>query len=104
MRRNALRQGAMVVAMLACAATGEAQSPPRAMPPVLTESLTGSDSYDLYCVSCHGATGLGDGPIATALKKAPADLTTLSRRNGGVFPRAAVTDALAGQGRPIAAH
>jgi len=101
--RNAIRHCALVAA-LACATTVAAQQPARAVPPVLTESLTGRDSYDLYCVSCHGATGLGDGPIATALKKAPADLTTLARRNGGLFPRAAVTDALAGTGRPIAAH
>jgi mono/diheme cytochrome c family protein len=103
-RRNTLQYGAMVMLVLVCAARADAQPPTRTMPPVLADSLTGRDSYDLYCVSCHGPSGLGDGPIATALKKAPADLTTLTRRNGGLFPTAAVAAALAGTGRAIPAH
>jgi mono/diheme cytochrome c family protein len=39
-----------------------------------------------YCTPCHGKEGRGDGPAAPALKRAPADLTTLSSRNGGRFP------------------
>ena len=43
--------------------------------------------FHLYCAGCHGETGIGDGPIIDTLEKRPADLTTLSQRNGGVFPR-----------------
>ena len=32
------------------------------------------------CVACHGASGRGDGPLATSLDPAPADLTTLFAR------------------------
>ena len=103
-RRHALQYGAMMVAVLVGAARAEAQPPTRTMPPILADSLTGRDTYDLSCVSCHGPSGLGDGPIATALKKAPADLTTLTRRNGGMFPRAAVAAVLAGTGRAIPSH
>ncbi len=37
--------------------------------------------------TCHGRDGKGNGPVASALKVAPADLTRLARRNGGAFPR-----------------
>ncbi|MGJ8546848.1 MAG: c-type cytochrome [Sulfitobacter sp.] len=40
------------------------------------------------CASCHGARGLGDGPLAADLSPKPTDLTTLSQANGGSFPAA----------------
>ena len=39
-----------------------------------------------YCAACHGPEGKGNGPAASALKKAPADLTQLSSHNNGKFP------------------
>ena len=54
-----------------------------------TEPVTKSDGAALYsefCASCHGDSGTGDGPAAAGLSRAPADLTTLSSRNGGTFP------------------
>jgi mono/diheme cytochrome c family protein len=39
-----------------------------------------------HCAQCHGMDGTGDGPVAPALKKKPANLTLLSKNNGGVFP------------------
>jgi mono/diheme cytochrome c family protein len=51
-----------------------------------TSPASGSQMYATYCASCHGREGLGNGPAAPALRVAPADLTTLSRHNGGVFP------------------
>ena len=45
-----------------------------------------SQDFADYCVACHGAGGKGDGPLAADLAKAPADLTGLSKRNGGEFP------------------
>ena len=47
---------------------------------------TGAADYASYCAACHGPTGLGDGEMAAGLGKAPANLTTLSTRNGGTFP------------------
>jgi len=32
-------------------------------------------------VSCHGAAGKGDGVIAGSLKRRPADLTQLAKKN-----------------------
>jgi mono/diheme cytochrome c family protein len=78
---------------------GQAQSR-KPMPPLLTDSLVGRDLYDSYCASCHGRTGRGDGPVAPALKKPPADLTTLARRHGGAYPAALVEATLNGTREP----
>ncbi len=34
----------------------------------------GRDRYDIYCTVCHGAEGLGDGPVAPALANAVRNL------------------------------
>jgi len=38
------------------------------------------------CVSCHGLTGEGDGPVAPALSTPPANLRRLSERFGNPLP------------------
>ena len=38
------------------------------------------------CAICHGQGAKGDGGVTEWLKVAPTDLTTLSKKNGGVFP------------------
>jgi mono/diheme cytochrome c family protein len=73
-------------------------------PQILIESLAGRDSFSLYCAPCHGAGGRGDGPVASALRARPADLTTLAQRSGGAFPRDRVRDFVTGTGRQLAAH
>jgi mono/diheme cytochrome c family protein len=75
-----------------------------ATPPLALESLTGRDSFDRYCASCHGADGRGTGPVAAALKTRPADLTTLAQRNGGSFPRQRVSSFVEGTDRSSGAH
>lgn len=35
----------------------------------------GSSAYGMYCVTCHGATGKGDGVAAAALNPRPADFS-----------------------------
>jgi mono/diheme cytochrome c family protein len=61
------------------------------------QPYAGSGDYQVYCVSCHGAEGRGDGMIAKSLKKRPADLTTIAERNGGVFPDDKVFKAIDGR-------
>ena len=39
-------------------------------------AANGSEVFSTNCVSCHGALGLGDGPIAESLTPPPADLST----------------------------
>ncbi len=85
-------------------ATAVAQSGRSQIRPLVPESLVGRDSFNLYCASCHGASGRGDGPIASSLRTRPADLTTLTQRNDGVFPRKNVAGFVEGYGRPLASH
>jgi mono/diheme cytochrome c family protein len=46
----------------------------------------GKREYMDKCAVCHGQSGRGDGGAIDILNVAPADLTTLAKKNGGVFP------------------
>lgn len=48
---------------------------------------SGASMFKQYCAACHGPVGKGDGPAAFTLKTPPADLTTLTARHMGQFPR-----------------
>jgi mono/diheme cytochrome c family protein len=65
--------------------------------------VSGETTFIQYCASCHGKTGKGDGPAASAMKTPPPDLTTLTRRNEGKFP-AGYVSALLKFGRNFASH
>jgi len=68
-----------------------------------TSPASGREMYVSYCASCHGTTGKGNGPAATALKVPPPDLTILSRRNQAKFPAAHVYQVIKGDAA-MAAH
>lgn len=55
---------------------------------------SGSVMFHEYCAPCHGSRGMGDGPAAAALKKPPANLSTLAQRNNGTFPQQRVEQVL----------
>jgi mono/diheme cytochrome c family protein len=57
----------------------------------------GKREYDASCAACHGQKGKGDGSFADLLKISVPDLTTLSRRNGGVFPAVRVYEIIDGR-------
>jgi mono/diheme cytochrome c family protein len=59
-----------------------AQEPPA--PGALAVEM-GAQTYRVYCASCHGLKGVGDGPVADYLRFAPPDLRKLARRNKGRF-------------------
>jgi hypothetical protein len=42
--------------------------------------------YLSSCANCHGEDRKGKGPFSRKLKTAPPDLTTLAKKNNGVFP------------------
>jgi mono/diheme cytochrome c family protein len=62
-----------------------------------TSPASGKEMFANYCAVCHGTDGKGGGPAASALKVPPADLTTLSKNNGGKFPALKVTSAIRGE-------
>jgi len=62
-----------------------------------TATLNGADLFKEYCAVCHGSDAKGSGPAADALKKRPADLTQLARKNGGNFPELHVMNYIKGQ-------
>jgi mono/diheme cytochrome c family protein len=68
-----------------------------------TSPASGSEMFVSYCAPCHGKDAKGDGPAASALKIAPANLTRLARDNGGKYPTNKVTSVLGGQ-TDLAAH
>jgi mono/diheme cytochrome c family protein len=61
-----------------------------------TSPASGKEMYISYCAVCHGTDGKGGGPAASALKTPPADLTMLSKNNGGKFPTMKVASTLRG--------
>jgi mono/diheme cytochrome c family protein len=63
----------------------------------------GKDLYLMRCASCHGEDGKGKGPAAIALTTPPADLTQISKKRGGTFPKALVMQFIDGE-RPVPAH
>lgn len=64
-----------------------AQTTGQTRPPLVIRSTAGLDLFAFYCASCHGRDGTGGGPVASALKILPPDLTRLAQRHGGAFPR-----------------
>lgn len=46
----------------------------------------GKREYDNNCAACHGIDGKGGGSYVEFLKRAPTNLTVMSKNNGGVFP------------------
>jgi mono/diheme cytochrome c family protein len=63
----------------------------------------GKREYDSKCAVCHGMDAKGDGPYSAELKRRPSDLTTLARRNGGVFPYPRMYDIIEGSGAGVGA-
>ncbi len=71
--------------------------------PARDTALDGKVMFHEYCAVCHGDDAKGNGPAADALKKAPADLTQISRKAGGKFPEIRVMRMIKGDDE-ISAH
>jgi mono/diheme cytochrome c family protein len=59
--------------------------------------------YLEYCVSCHGVTGEGDGPVASSLITPPANLRRLAERFGNPLPEEQVARYIDGRAE-VKAH
>jgi len=51
-----------------------------------TQASNGKQMYVNYCAPCHGVDGRGRGPVASALRTPPPDLTLMTKSNHGKFP------------------
>lgn len=65
-------------AICACLITAPAQSLAQD-----AHVVAGEREYMQACAGCHGASGLGDGPLAELLKIETPNLTTITERTGG---------------------
>jgi mono/diheme cytochrome c family protein len=63
----------------------------------------GSFLFKTYCASCHGTSGRGDGPLADSMRRRPANLTEIAKRNNGVYPRELVHQIIDGR-QPVRGH
>jgi mono/diheme cytochrome c family protein len=101
-----LRRWIILIAMVVACGIGslaqEANSTIKREPAAMTSPASGKEMFMSYCASCHGKDAKGDGPAAGALKQAPADLTTLAKRNGGKYPANKVSTILRGQTKLMA--
>jgi len=72
----------------------------------LSQQSTDLGKWEYYskCATCHGVSGKGDGPMRAQLVKAPSDLTTYAKRNGGAFPTQLAWQVIDGRPVEIAAH
>ena len=97
---------AVVVAGAATLAGSVAAAPRQSVPAHTVQPAAtphGSSTYRTYCASCHGETARGDGPLAASLRRRPANLTEIAKRNGGVFPRTLVFTVIDGR-QKVAGH
>jgi mono/diheme cytochrome c family protein len=94
-----------LVVVFASAAVAFAQTQPKieTAPMKRTSAADAPGMFQSYCAACHGKDAKGNGPAAAALKKAPADLTRISARNGGTFPAVKVKRYIEGADE-VAAH
>ena len=80
----------LALTLVGCLLAGAAMAQPR--------FDAGKREFDDNCAACHGKDGKGAGSITDLLKKSPPDLSTLARRNGGIFPLARVYEVVEGAG------
>ncbi|MEL7099307.1 MAG: cytochrome c [Pseudomonadota bacterium] len=64
-----------------------------------TSAAFGARAFQDKCAVCHGVNGTGAGVASLGLGGPPPDLTGLSARNGGTFPRTEVMSVIDGFNR-----
>jgi mono/diheme cytochrome c family protein len=67
-----------------------------------TRHVTGAQTFEIHCASCHGPRGVGDGPVAATLRAPVPNLRTLAARNGGEFPADRAASYIDGRAMPAA--
>jgi mono/diheme cytochrome c family protein len=76
-----------VQALLVCALYASTAAPSWAQ-------SSGQQEFERHCALCHGLDGKGQGPLASAMKLVPTDLTRLAARSNGEYPASRVGDVI----------
>ncbi len=79
-----------------------AQEPTAQPQTEMRQRVTGGEVFRTYCATCHGPSGRGDGPLSSMRRK-PADLTEIAKRNGGEYPSEIVFRTIDGK-TPVRGH
>ena len=86
---------ALGLTLLGLGLHAQTQAQPRSWNP----AEIGRREYLSNCAACHGMDARGDGPMRPYLVRPASDLTTLTMRNGGTFPKSAIGDLIDGRGQ-----
>jgi nucleotide-binding universal stress UspA family protein len=87
--------GALLIAVLLWPAVASAQE--------MKQTTPGGETFRTYCATCHGTSARGDGPLAASMRRKPANLTEIAKRNGGVFATELVFKTIDGR-QPVRGH
>ena len=93
----AIAGAAMIAALLFMPVAAAAQDAP------MKQTTPGGEVFRTYCASCHGTSARGDGPLAASMKRKPANLTEIAKRNGGQYPSDLVFRTIDGR-QPVRGH
>ena len=93
--------GTIVVIMVAGTTFGEVEVKQASLTWQQAVLTDGEQLYVELCAACHGQSGKGDGPAASAVKKTVPDLTGLAAKNDGEFPFKEAEKAIAGESRVV---
>ena len=69
----------------------------------MKQTTPGAEVFRTYCATCHGTSARGDGPLSSSMRKKPANLTEIAKRNGGEFPADMVFRTIDGR-QPVRGH
>ena len=96
---------ALILAIGACRPTAALAQDSDVYHPASEEHpVSGKQDFMNHCAPCHGDDGKGHGPELKVLPDIhPSDLTKISMKNGGVFPRQKVVDMVDGR-KAIPSH
>jgi mono/diheme cytochrome c family protein len=86
------------IVLILGAAAAQTKTVIKDVPAKMTRSLDGKELFGQFCAVCHGIDARGNGPASPALKKSPGDLTQLSRKHNGTFPKISVKMSITGSG------
>jgi len=94
-KKLAVAGATVIAAMLLLPSAASAQG--------MTQSTPGGETFRTYCATCHGTSARGDGPLASSMRRKPANLTEIAKRNGDVFPSELVFKIIDGR-QPVRGH